>query len=188
MNRRKPPIKKKKKRTWNFSNPKKEPPSNENPTSTATPQPTTATPQPTTATPQPTTATPRPIKVRKTNLEMLKSDAWGTKRYNGAAYSAKRPGNKHRNRKLFDNLGNVILDCPSLKDGIENNLCCKVCAEEERRNTLDDFVTFCDTYTFNSVKEASEVFKRNKRKYNKENVKLTVDTVGIATKMKCSCN
>ena len=62
MNLQKPPIKKKKKQTWNFSKAKTVPPSNVAPTTVATPQTTTATPQPT--------------KAHKPNLAMLKSDTW----------------------------------------------------------------------------------------------------------------
>ena len=118
MNHQKPPIRKKKKWTWNFSKAKTVPPSNVAPT--------------TTATPQPIAATSLPTKLRKTNLAMLKSNAWGNKRYNGVAYSARIQGIKQMNCRLFDNLENVILDCLSLQDGIETNLCCKFCAEEVR--------------------------------------------------------
>ena len=82
MNFRKPLKRKKQKRTWiwNFSNTKIVPSSNIAPT--------------TVATPQPTTATQLPTKVHKTNLTILKSDAWENKRYNDAAYSVTLSNNK----------------------------------------------------------------------------------------------
>ena len=57
-----------------------------------------------------------------------------------------------------------FFDCLSLKNGVENNMCCKVYTEEEWRSMFNDFVTFCNMYMFNSIKKVSEVFKRNIRK------------------------
>ena len=55
---------------------------------------------------------------------------------------------------------------------------------------LDEFVSFYETKHPNDVREALRIFKRHRinRFHKYTAIKLTVDTVGIATELKCSCN
>ena len=96
--------------------------------------------------------------------------------------------------RIDDNLkdnGNRIVDWASLKEGIENNLCCCKCIQQKTDNMLDKFDEFIDETTEQLT--GREMVRRFKRRHGltyalKPHLTISEETVGIATTIKCSCS
>ena len=86
--------------------------------------------------------------------------------------------------------GNRIVPFKSLKDEIENNLCCRKCAKVNIGTMLRSFAEYCDNDQSNSTTcEKLEKFL-DTNDYNplmQCNIHLSEETVGIATRIRCNC-
>ena len=65
---------------------------------------------------------------------------------------------KQQSNKLGGTSGNLILDFPSLKRGMEDNLCCRKCAEKRNELMLDDFAIFKEKNQDMTTKQAFKMF------------------------------
>jgi len=83
--------------------------------------------------------------------------------------------------------GNRILPIDSMIRNIESHLTCKRCAGQACDNILEDFITFCGNDSrIENLPNLLERFKNKKRK--KVSIIVKEQSVGIATKMICSCS
>ena len=55
--------------------------------------------------------------------------------------------------------GNRITDYPSLKDKIEDHLCCKICAKERSTSELDGFYKFLEENKYAPTKDVPRRYK-----------------------------
>ena len=85
--------------------------------------------------------------------------------------------------------GNRIVAAQSLKNNIQNKLSCKLCARQKVHSELDAFASFCDNQP--TVGGIIDLLQKHRSKYHQlddfGSVKLTEETVGISTKIKCEC-
>ena len=65
------------------------------------------------------------ITERTKEVKKLEKDYWGDERY------CLPCGTEAPNEETIDH-GNILVDLGTLTKGIQDHLCCKVCAEEER--------------------------------------------------------
>ena len=80
---------------------------------------------------------------------------------------------------------NCITGNPSLKDKVEDPLCCKICAKERSTSELDGFYKFLEENKYAPTKDVLCCYLEREGKY------LfgyhTKHTVGIVSTIKCKC-
>ena len=85
--------------------------------------------------------------------------------------------------------GNRILPIKNLQEELEKELVCKKCASSSIDGELDQFATYCDNQpNVTGIRELLDRYKKIRPTLDTPPVKVTEETVGIATTLKCSCD
>ena len=69
-----------------------------------------------------------------------------------------------KQKKCHFDIGNFILDYGSRKEGIDDNLSCKMCTRENNKEILDNFVIVCKQSNHLPIHKALQLFRVNEGK------------------------